>query len=94
MIYHLVNGRSDPVLDLTAEVMDYRGHVYRGRAIPGLQGAYVFMDMTGPIWAMGADGVVELDVEAGGVQTSFGEDPDGELWLLTQQNGVFKLGPG
>jgi Glucose / Sorbosone dehydrogenase len=69
------------------------GYVYRGNAIPGLRGAYVFMDMTGPIWAMGADGVVELDLEAGGVQTSFGEDPDGELWLLTQQNGVFKLGP-
>jgi glucose/arabinose dehydrogenase len=70
------------------------GHVYRGRAIPGLQGAYVFMDTTGPTWAMGADGVVELDLQAGGVQTSFGEDPDGELSLLTQQNGVFKLGPG
>ena len=70
------------------------GYVYRGRAIPRLQGAYVFMDMTGPVWAMGAGGVAPLDVEAGGVQTSFGEDPDGELWLITQQNGVFKLGPG
>lgn len=70
------------------------GYVYRGQAIPGLQGAYVFMDMTGPVWAMGADGVVQLDLQAGGVQTSFGEDPDGELWLITQQNGVFKLEPG
>jgi hypothetical protein len=70
------------------------GYVYRGRAIPGLQGAYVFVDMTGPIWALGANGVVQLVLEAGGVQTSFGEDPDGELWLLTQQNGLFKLGPG
>jgi hypothetical protein len=70
------------------------GYVYRGQAISGLQGAYVFMDMTGPVWAMGADGVVQLDVEAGGVQTSFGEDPNGELWLLTQQNGAFKLGTG
>jgi hypothetical protein len=70
------------------------GYVYRGHAIRGLQGAYVFMDMTGPVWAMGADGVVELDVQAGGVQTSFGEDPDGELWLITQQNGVFKLEAG
>jgi Glucose / Sorbosone dehydrogenase len=69
------------------------GYVYRGSAIPGLRGAYVFMDMTGPVWAMGADGVVRLDIEAGGVQTSFGEDPDGELWLITQQNGVFKLLP-
>jgi hypothetical protein len=70
------------------------GYVYRGQAIPGLRGAYVFMDMTGPVWAMGADGVVQLDVQAGGVQTSFGEDPDGELWLITQQNGVFRLEPG
>ena len=29
------------------------GHVYRGDAIPQLEGAYVFMDMTGPVWAMG-----------------------------------------
>jgi len=70
------------------------GYVYRGRAIPRLQGAYVFMDMTGPVWAMGADGVVQLDIQAGGVQTSFGEDPSGELWLLTQHNGVFKLEAG
>jgi hypothetical protein len=69
------------------------GHVYRGQAIPQLAGAYVFMDMTGPVWAMGMDGVVELDVQAGGVQTSFGEDPEGELYLLTQQNGLFKIEP-
>lgn len=70
------------------------GYVYRGPAVSGLQGAYVFMDMTGPVWAMGADGVVQLDIQAGGVQTSYGEDPNGERWLLTQQNGVFKLGAG
>ena len=69
------------------------GYVYRGTAIPQLSGAYVFMDMTGPVWAMGADGVVQLDIQAGGVQTSFGQGPDGELYLLTLQNGVFKLGP-
>jgi hypothetical protein len=67
--------------------------VYRGDAIPQLAGAYVFMDMTGPVWAMGTDGVIQLDVEAAGVQTSFGEDPDGELYLLTQQNGLFKIEP-
>jgi hypothetical protein len=72
------------------------GHVYRGRAIPQLRGAYVFMDMTGPVWAMGAEGsqgVVRLDLDIGGVQTSFGEDPDGELYVLTQQNGLFRLDP-
>ncbi|HEX5945851.1 MAG TPA: PQQ-dependent sugar dehydrogenase [Acidimicrobiales bacterium] len=69
------------------------GHVYRGSAIPELAGAYVFMDMTGPVWALGSDGVVQLDVEAGGVQTSLGEGPDGELYLLTMNNGLFKLEP-
>jgi hypothetical protein len=72
------------------------GYVYRGNAIPELRGAYVFMDMTGPIWAMGAEGsqgVVRLDLDIGGVQTSFGEGPDGELYILTQQNGLFRLDP-
>lgn len=69
------------------------GHVYRGEAIPALAGAYVFMDMTGPVWAMGADGVVQLDVQPGGVQTSFAESPDGELYLLTMRNGLFRLEP-
>ena len=72
------------------------GYVYRGQAIPRLRGAYVFMDMTGPVWAMGAGGsagVVRLDVEFGGVQTSFGEGPDGELYVLTLQNGLFRLDP-
>lgn len=69
------------------------GYVYRGAAIPGLTGAYVFMDMTGPVWAMGSDGVVQLDVDAGGVLTSFGQAPDGELYLLTLRRGLFKLEP-
>lgn len=69
------------------------GHVYRGSAIPDLAGAYVFMDMTGPVWAMGSDGVVRLDLDIGGVQTCLGEDPDGELYVLTQRNGLFKLEP-
>lgn len=69
------------------------GHVYRGSAVPELAGAYVFMDMTGPVWALGSDGVVQLDVEAGGVQTSLGEGPDGELYLLTMNNGLFRLEP-
>jgi len=69
------------------------GHVYRGAAVPALRGAYVFMDMTGPMWVLGADGVVQLDIAIGGIQTSFGEDPDGELYVLTLQNGLFKLEP-
>jgi hypothetical protein len=72
------------------------GYVYRGQAIAQLRGAYVFMDMTGPVWAMGAEGsagVVPLELEIGGVQTSFGEGPDGELYVLTLRNGLFRLDP-
>lgn len=69
------------------------GYVYRGAQIPDLAGAYVFMDMTGPMWALGADGVAQLEVAIGGVQTSFGEAPDGELYVLTLENGLFKLEP-
>lgn len=69
------------------------GYVYRGDDIPQLEGAYVFMDMTGPFWAMGADGVARLDLQVGGTQTTFGQDPDGELYVLTLGNGLFKLGP-
>jgi hypothetical protein len=71
------------------------GYVYRGSAIPQLAGAYLFMDMVGPMFALGAGGeVVRVNVEIGGLQTSFGEGPDGELYVLTLRNGAFKLGPG
>lgn len=72
------------------------GYVYRGSAIPDLAGAYVFMNFYRPVWAMGAegtDGVVELDLELPNYLTSFGEDPDGELWILTLFDGVYKIEP-
>jgi hypothetical protein len=99
------NPNVEPVVDPTMPVHEYGhdvgiavigGYVYRGSAIPELEGAYVFMDLTGPVWAMGAEGsegVVQLDVSPGGFHTSFGQDPDGELYILTQQNGAFKLEP-
>jgi Glucose / Sorbosone dehydrogenase len=31
--------------------------------------------------------------EIGGVQTSLGQDPDGELWVLTPRHDLFELGP-
>jgi glucose/arabinose dehydrogenase len=73
------------------------GYVYRGTAIPGLAGAYVFMNFYGPVWAMGKGGtkaVVELDLKLPSLLTSFGEDPDGELWILTLREGIYKIGPG
>ena len=57
--------RSDAPQGLTAPVHAYShaegsavigGAVYRGTAVPALRGAYVFGDLTGPVWALGADG--------------------------------------
>jgi glucose/arabinose dehydrogenase len=72
------------------------GYVYRGTAIPGLAGAYVFMNFYRPVWAMGkggTKGVVELKLKLPSLLTSFGEDPDGELWILTLKDGIYKIGP-
>jgi hypothetical protein len=52
------------------------------------------MNFYRPVWAMGkggTKGVVELDLKLPNYLTSFGEDPDGELWILSLYNGVYKL---
>jgi glucose/arabinose dehydrogenase len=73
------------------------GYVYRGKAIPGLAGAYLFMNFYRPVFAMGkggTKGVVALDLKLPSLLTSFGEDPDGELWILTLRDGIYRIGPG
>ena len=70
------------------------GRVYRGTAIPELAGAYVFADMSGPIFAIGAgDETVALDLERSGIVSGFSTDAAGELYALTIGAGVFKLVP-
>jgi glucose/arabinose dehydrogenase len=71
------------------------GRVYRGSAIRKLRGAYVFADMSGPFLAIGArDKTVRLDLQHSGIVTGFGVLPDGELIVLTLQEGAFRLVPG
>ncbi|HEU5301859.1 MAG TPA: PQQ-dependent sugar dehydrogenase [Acidimicrobiia bacterium] len=92
-----------PVLDISHDDGDCAvvgGHVYRGAAMPDLVGAYVYSDnCNGEIRAirLAADGTVELardlGIETNGV-TSFGEDGDGELYVLTASAGVFRLTAG
>jgi len=75
------------------------GFVYRGRAIPALQGCYVYGDFsTFRIWAVredregGQHEVVEV-CRAPGQLSSFAQEPDGEL-LVTCFNGkVYRLVP-
>ena len=72
------------------------GHVYRGRELPGLRGAYLFADyVTRRLWAL------RLDPAEGGravvcrlleglpdAPSAFGEDAAGELYLLGHRQGL------
>ena len=74
------------------------GFVYRGSAIPALDGTYVFGDYcTGDLWGLvrGADGEAtrrDLGVSVPrNTLVSFGEDADGELYALSVAGAVFRL---
>ena len=72
------------------------GYVYRGAAIPWLNGAYVYGDFcTGEIFGLRyANGqVVEHKqlADTGLRIASFGQDNDGELYALSQGEGIFRL---
>ena len=74
------------------------GYVYRGEAIPALRGWYLYTDYcNGAVKAakVRADGTVrtrDLGVTIPSV-SSFGQDADGELYLLSQTQGVVRLAP-
>ncbi len=67
------------------------GHVYRGDLIPELRGAYLFGDLTGPIWAIGEQGVSRLSAPNVSTMTGWAEDPNGELYVMSLQDGVARL---
>jgi glucose/arabinose dehydrogenase len=69
------------------------GFVYRGQAIPDLRGVYVFCDYyPGPIWGLREreDGTWERLVlgQHEALISAFGEDDQGELYLLDHQGGA------
>jgi glucose/arabinose dehydrogenase len=77
------------------------GYVYRGPAIPSLQGFYFFADYcAGWVrsfrYTAGARSAI-IDWPAlrpGGAIPSFGEDARGELYILTAAGGVYRMVPG
>ena len=82
------------------------GYVYRGKAIPQLNGRYVFADFMGPVWNLkkGTDGKwnrnkMSISKDAGEWHIySFGEDLNGELYLLTvllesDKGAIYKIVP-
>lgn len=97
-------GFIDPVVDYGHD-LGYSitgGYVYRGSAIPALQGAYVFGDFgSGTIWALPAQGapIMTTLFENGsdGVSVniaSFAEGHDGELYVLNYAPAaIYKIVP-
>ncbi len=87
---------------LTLPVLEYEhddtgrsitgGYVYRGRQVPGLEGAYVFGDfMTGEVWRSSAAdewAMTQIPAPAGIMVTTFGEDANGELYLADYKSGT------
>ena len=73
------------------------GYVYRGRRMPSLYGAYLYGDFcSGKIWALRHDGAAVTEqmliADTGLSISSFGEDPSGEVYVLTFEGAVYRLG--
>ena len=71
------------------------GYVYRGEAIPSMQGMYLYADyVSNSVWALAidADGNTR-NTRLGAVRNpvSFGESADGELFIVTHNNGIFSI---
>ncbi len=63
------------------------GYVYRGSALPALQGLYLFADIcAAKVWAYDLKNDTAVQVLANASPYSFGEDHDGELYLLSTFN--------
>ncbi|MSO79280.1 MAG: sugar dehydrogenase [Acidimicrobiia bacterium] len=74
------------------------GFVYRGSRIPDLVGSYVFSDYCNPaLRAIRVDGGAAVTTRDLGVPatmvSSFGQDNDGELYVVSQNQGVFRIDP-
>ncbi|MBN1563967.1 MAG: PQQ-dependent sugar dehydrogenase [Anaerolineae bacterium] len=74
------------------------GYVYRGEALPGMQGYYLYGDWcTGTIWAARQDDtgnwLTEISLESGRRISSFGEDESGELYLVDHDGAVLRIAP-
>jgi uncharacterized repeat protein (TIGR03806 family) len=69
------------------------GYVYRGDRLPSLYGAYLYGDFTnGQVWAWnGSLPAVPTQIASVTNPASFGEDRDGELYILSFNGRIYKL---
>jgi glucose/arabinose dehydrogenase len=96
---------SGPRPDLIDPIWEYHhdigksitgGHVYRGKLVPELSGAYLYADfVSGQMWALWYD-FQKRQVTAnrtilpkGLPVMSFGEDDAGEVYFVTQEGGIY-----
>jgi glucose/arabinose dehydrogenase len=92
-------GSRDPILD-TAHSDGFcaivGGYVYRGKAIPDLDGDYLFGDNCDIhiLAAVQSDGLLVDKWQLGPTApqlTTFGQDPDGEVYAVTRSGTVYKF---
>jgi glucose/arabinose dehydrogenase len=74
------------------------GSVYRGTEIPALEGWYVFSDYCeGTLRALRIDDDGDVQQRKLGAKSSavssFGQDESGELYLLSQDRGLYRVAP-
>ncbi|MEZ4546427.1 MAG: hypothetical protein R3B51_01285 [Thermodesulfobacteriota bacterium] len=74
------------------------GYVYRGEEFPALAGTYLFADFcTGKLWGLRKKGrrglgMVDAEKDTDIQPSSFGEGPDGGVYILDFPKGrVFKI---
>ena len=69
------------------------GYVYRGGRFPGLYGSYVFGDFcSGKIWSFAPDtGQTSLLLDSGLSISTFSEDQEGEIYVVSLDGGVYAL---
>ena len=72
------------------------GYVYRGNRLPSLSDAYIYGDYcSGEIWGLRYDGqkLTEhlLLTDAGVRITAFGQDRQSNLYVLSQDSGIYRL---
>jgi glucose/arabinose dehydrogenase len=91
----------DPILEYHHEVGKSitGGHVYRGKRVPALEGAYLYADyVTGQVWALRYDGATNKVTANRTIRPSgppvltFGEDDEGEVYF-TSEREVFTFAP-
>jgi uncharacterized repeat protein (TIGR03806 family) len=74
------------------------GFVYRGSAIPALNGRYVFGDFGGGLWHIARNTTPTMTMGAGlatGLQiSSFGQDTDGEVYIVNLGGTLHRLVQG